>query len=542
MKNQNIKIILILCLILIVAFALRSYNLNTKPIWYDEADSIACAQKPFSSFFSQPHTFSYKCLYFLILKAWIGIFGPWEYPLRFLSVIFGLFSIYLVFKLGLILYNYRVALLSAFLLSISTFHIAHSQQIRYHTLMVMLTILSFYFYVNIFLHLHKRRFYILLNFFVNFLILNTHPYGILIIAAQFPVICFACFRAGSKKIFITWTILHFFGIFLYVFLFFLPSKYYLVEKIWWVPRNSIALLLELFYTLMSGGARYGFDDYTISKQLLFYPTAISHIFLLLFCFSPNAVKIRREKTGAHSKPLHQVILLCWFFVPIVAAYAASYFRPVFLIKHLIFILPAFLILGAKWIDGIGSLWLKISLIILYAAASFFSLKILYIHNDHINWQKPAEHVRKNLSPGDVIVLCTQKETVPFIYYFDYGNRGILTKLDIYGTRSKEGWQEIFKYNNAVIVGLKQQRPEEPLNPFDDFNDKYSKNKFSWRDKNIWLLKSRWCCQPKEQDPFYKIEKKLANSHIKFTEKNYDSVVLSYWKITPNRFGLLLNED
>jgi hypothetical protein len=293
---------------------------------------------------------------------------------------------------------------------------------------------------------------------------------------------------------------------------------------------------------MFGGARYGFDDYTISKQLLFYPIAISHIFLLLFCFSSNAVKIRKEKTETHSKPLHQLILLCWFFVPIIAAYSVAYFRPVFLIKHLIFILPAFLILVAKRIDDTGSIWLKISLIILFSSASFFSLKILYIHNDHINWQKPAEHVRKNLSPGDVIVLCTQKEIVPFIYYFDYGNRDILKKLDIYGTWSKEGWQEIFKYNNVVIVGLKQQRPEEPLNPFDDFNDKYAKNKLSWRDKNIWLLKSRWCCQPKTEDPFYKIEKKLSKNHLKVTEKKYYSVELCYWKITQDQSELPLNEN
>lgn len=516
---------LILFLILCVAILLRVYNLTAKPIWYDEADSVACAQKPLSYILTQPRTFNYKILYFLILKSWINIFGPWDYPVRFLSVILGILSVYMIFKLACILYNSKTALLSAFLFSISAFHVCHSQQARHHALMVALAIASFYFFVK--LLLNKKKSFILLNALINFLIINTHPYGILIIVVQFFIIVLNFLKPDSKIIFLKWIRLQLAAIFLYLFIFLLPSRFYLQEKIWWIPKNKLSLLWEFYQTLMFGIPRFGFEDYRIPKELLL--SVIIFSFIFLFLFSVSIVFSKRKNNSAKKQICPYVILTSWVLLPLFLAYTVSYIKPLFSVKHLIYVLPPFLILIARGIDSIKWISIKAVLMSLIILSSALSLIILYNYDDQINWYQAAEYIHDNLKLNDVIAICTSKEIVPFLYYFDYGNKDKLKTIDIYGEWSKEGWQEIFKYNNVIMVGLRQQRPDEPLNPFSDFKKKYIENKFSWKDKNIWMLKSRWSMDRSLNDYFYKIEEELSESHSKIIDKNFQGIRLYYWE-------------
>jgi uncharacterized membrane protein len=69
-------------------------------------------------------------LYYVILHYWINLFGDTEFSTRFLSVIFGLFSIFMIYKVGTLLFNKNVGMLSSLLLALSVFHIQYSQEVR----------------------------------------------------------------------------------------------------------------------------------------------------------------------------------------------------------------------------------------------------------------------------------------------------------------------------------------------------------------------------------------------------------------------------
>src|SRR3989338_2728736 len=127
MRYKNFSII-VLIFILVLSFFLRVYKLDEKPVWYDEAQSISSAEKTISSYFFS-HRLNYRPVYFIMLHIWISIFGENAFYLRFHSLIFGILSILLIYKLAAFMFNKEAGLTSAFLLGISVFHIFHSQQI-----------------------------------------------------------------------------------------------------------------------------------------------------------------------------------------------------------------------------------------------------------------------------------------------------------------------------------------------------------------------------------------------------------------------------
>lgn len=514
---------LALPLILLTGLLLRIYNLTGKPLWYDEACSVAYAQKPLQYFFGHPQTFNYKTLYFLILKQWIAMFGTGEYAIRLLSVLFGVFSIYVIYKLAHKLYNHRVAIWSAFLLSISTFHIYHCQQTRQYSLVVMLSLMSFYLFVSLFSK--QRVLYAFLNGIVNFLLLNTHPYTILIIGVQ-CFLLFVFYKRISKIIFLKWLVIQSVGVVLYFLGFLLPSLYYLQEKVWWIHRPKISILAEAFLTFMFGGPRYGLDDYKTPLHLLPLFSVFSIPFLCLFLNGIGAFSIKKTKgPPVKINIFTNAILLFWFFAPLIVAYLVSYLKALFLIKHLIYLLPPFLILIAKGIESIERTPWRICLVSLVILSSPPSLYTLYNYDDNIDWRRPAEYIHSELKSNETIIICSSKEVVPFLYHFAYRNKDGLKKIDIYGQWSNRKWEEIFKYDNINLVGIRQSTPGKPADPFEDFEQKYAENKFFWRDQNLWMAVSRWG----KSENFSMVEKMLGKTHLNTIEKMFDGVTVYYWK-------------
>jgi len=131
-------VVLLLGLVLAISLFLRFYDLGTESIWLDEAESIresALSPRGIAEHANQPP------LYFLLLRGWIHLFGTGEIALRSLSAVFGVLAVWLVFLVGKALFNPRVGLISAFLTSFAYFPLAHSQDTRAYSLLLLLSLL-----------------------------------------------------------------------------------------------------------------------------------------------------------------------------------------------------------------------------------------------------------------------------------------------------------------------------------------------------------------------------------------------------------------
>ena len=133
--------------VIILAFALRIYRLDHQSIWYDEGVSVYFANQGLRDLVAGVSADNHPPLHFFALHLWLKLAGQSEFSVRFLSLISGVLSVPLLFKLGRELFNRRVGLLAAFLLSISPFHVWFSQEARMYTLAALLGLASVYTFV-----------------------------------------------------------------------------------------------------------------------------------------------------------------------------------------------------------------------------------------------------------------------------------------------------------------------------------------------------------------------------------------------------------
>lgn len=517
------------------------FNLVIHPLSYDETCSIAEASKNFSGFSGYLLTFKYRILYPLFLKGWTGVFDSKEYPTRMLSVIFGVFSIFFIYKLAKALFNHRVAIWSAFLLSFSVFHIYYSRQVRHYSLFSLLTIVSFYLFVHL-LATGKRRFFFF-NIIANFLLINTYPFGLLIVLAQYLVLFYVFFvcKVIPKPTVIKWIFVQSLAAFIYLVIFFIPSLNYVSDKMQWIHKPRFFTLVDIFLTFMFGGRSYGSDLYNIPIAYLILPVLLSVPFFYLFLSGTyKAFLSKKESSSSSSNRLSDAIMLSWFFFPLLISYLLSCFKPLLVTKYLICLLPAFLILVASGIELVKNISLRIILIASVLACSFVSLGGLY-RNDHTdNWYEVASYIREKSKPDESIIICSRREIVPFIYYFDYNNRHKLDAMDIYGKWANGKWEDVFEYNKEIIVGIEELTTYGYLNPFKSFMSKYNENKLSWHDKNLWLIISKsgqlslrdfWPSIGKsgEITSFKAIIENLSKTHTKIVEKEFGGCIFSYWE-------------
>ncbi len=137
--------------LLLLAFALRTYALGVRELTFDEIASVFIAVR------GPLHLLTYlrdairehPPFYYLLLSLWMPLAGQSEFAVRFLSVIIGLTTVAAMYRLALKTTHQPAALLAAFLLVISPFHIAASQNARMYGLLALFSLLSIFFFVRL---------------------------------------------------------------------------------------------------------------------------------------------------------------------------------------------------------------------------------------------------------------------------------------------------------------------------------------------------------------------------------------------------------
>jgi 4-amino-4-deoxy-L-arabinose transferase-like glycosyltransferase len=148
---------LVLCGILVLAFALRMFRLDFFSLRGDESFTVLFVQKPLAQMWYETLTVEPNppLLYFL-LRGWIALAGAGEFATRFFSAFFGVLCVPLVYRLAheiltlaptLSLERRRsIGLLAAFIIAINPYQIWHSQDVRNYTLWPALSLLALIFF------------------------------------------------------------------------------------------------------------------------------------------------------------------------------------------------------------------------------------------------------------------------------------------------------------------------------------------------------------------------------------------------------------
>jgi uncharacterized membrane protein len=191
-----------------LALALRLYRIGAESVWWDEYTSVAYLDAPTLWSFLKlnrtldPATFP---LYYVLEYLWWSWVSNSIAGVRVLSVILGLAALPLLYMLGRMLFNRTAGVIAALLLALSPIHVFHAQGVRMYVLFNLLAIASMLTFVYLLRDGRKRWWGV--HFVVSVLLLWTHPFAGLVLAAQVAYLLLFHFR--SPKLILAWGGLNF---------------------------------------------------------------------------------------------------------------------------------------------------------------------------------------------------------------------------------------------------------------------------------------------------------------------------------------------
>lgn len=408
--------------ILLLGIGLRLYKLGANSLWGDEAAFILVRSGGFIDslrfmwrILLDRHTFVIKEYgYNLLATAWSFI-AKGDSMLRLSSVIFGVLSIVLIYKVGKLLFDEKTGIMSALILAISPFHIYYSQEFRMYTLISVLSLASAYF-LRRFQKEGKYKYLIgyavshTLNFYINMV-------TVLIYFAESAFFVFyrKKYRAFLKK----WLIAN-----IGIILLFLPGVILMVRDLIYHGETAKIMFGIVSPVLEFGSADLLIPLYTFKNFWTGYNVRSSiwvpALLLLLILFIWAQIKTKNRESL-------QFCLFC-LFIPVLIMYAGQRFSYTdrYLIPSSLFL---YLIAG----NGIAYLKKPAAVLILtfFSLAAAFSLNNYYknylpcphrerfaVHEKKAN-REAAAYIFNNFQEGDIIFHTHNHTILPFEYYFNY---------------------------------------------------------------------------------------------------------------------------
>lgn len=129
-------------MVLAVAAGLRLYHLGAESLWLDEIGQALVAQQPLSAILDGvKHHHGAAPLDYLVTAVTVRISHN-EWVLRLPSVLWGVLSVYWLYRLGRQAHSDMAGLIAAFLLAISPLHISYSREVRFYALFVLITLMA----------------------------------------------------------------------------------------------------------------------------------------------------------------------------------------------------------------------------------------------------------------------------------------------------------------------------------------------------------------------------------------------------------------
>jgi mannosyltransferase len=436
------QVVLLLLLILALGSFLRIYDLGAESIWLDEAWSI---QESAMSIQGIAQNSNQPPLYFLILNFWINLFGTSEVALRSLSAIFGIISILFIYQVGSTLFNRRVGLISGLLSAISYYHIYYSQEARGYSLLLLLSLLSYLFFIEILQEDGKWHYpgYFLANLLLGY----THIYGLFIIASQilYFLLFWNKYRAQRVK-FITTV-----AVTIVTLLPLVPLMWGRVVSIaqrgFWIPAPNFGTIWDTLATFAgSGGGREVI-------LLTFVLLAIIGFFSIKMVESKWRWKEPLQSLSSLGRSIklesieQELLLIIWLSFPIIIPFIISQFMtPIYLTRYMIGASPAFYLLVAKGMGNLNRKWLFYPVLIFIILLSSFGLQSYYKNDVKEQWREVANLVELNSMRNDVIIVCAFYYRLPFDYYY----QGDLAEFGI--ARDLEDTEELTTFVNYAVRG------------------------------------------------------------------------------------------
>ncbi|MFH1245946.1 MAG: glycosyltransferase family 39 protein [Candidatus Omnitrophota bacterium] len=377
---------------------MRFYHLGAHELWYDEIFTVSYARFPWGNW-NAP-------LYGIFLHYWTQLWGFSEVSLRFPSLLFSFFSVVLVYLLGKEIFDQKTAVIGAFLMGLSPFHLWYAQEARDYSMVLFIGLLSSFCFSRA---LKEKKTKIWISFvLISLTGFYTNYFYIFLFIAQTLYFLFIKRRKLSLKEAI-YFLMPALGFVLYLPRFL--HKFLTVKKGFWVPvpmGQSLRVTLENFVLGYHGSA-------------LLYLIADMAVLLLFVCAGAAVYRKKEQRAGLF-------FCLFLFLLPLLAVFAFSkLFFSVYLDRGLIIFSPYFYLIlswGVTALRGVKRTGALFGLIGILLISNFrYSQDLMYppeIHHRGTYTKKPvkpaAGFIENHIEPGDIIAFTNESILSPFEYY------------------------------------------------------------------------------------------------------------------------------
>lgn len=400
--------------ILLLGVALRIYGLGTESIWTDEGTSIRAAHLSPARIIEESFVDANPPLYYLLLHYWVALLGDSEFSTRLLSAVFGSLALFMMYRVGSLLFGRSTGLLASLVLALSTFHIQYSQEARFYSLLTLLALLSFYFFIRLLVREERDSERVLLAGYISStsLLAYAHVYGLFLIFAQsaYILVSFLVRRSSTGKTGLdlgTLTLAQGAVAVLYI-----PGFALLATQLSnplsynWVPETT-ADFVPRFLFAYSGSPAVHAPTLSI---LFVAPAFLSTLELL----KDGDHEARHTVKGAGlSSTAKASLLWLWLLSPIVLPFVISKIStPMLVERYTIAASLPFFLLVAQGMERVNSGWSRraigASLTLLTAAViialSLVNTREYFVSVDKPQWREAVSYVDANAEPEDLVVV------------------------------------------------------------------------------------------------------------------------------------------
>lgn len=135
----------VLLAIPLIAFLLRVFRLQVQSLWYDEAFSVYLARMNLGEITARTAADIQPPLYYYLLHFWMDLAGDSEFAVRFLSLLFGVLTVPLIFVTARRAFGSNATgIFAALLALLSPLYLWYSQETRMYSMITFLALLSSY--------------------------------------------------------------------------------------------------------------------------------------------------------------------------------------------------------------------------------------------------------------------------------------------------------------------------------------------------------------------------------------------------------------
>ena len=399
---------------LAVSVGVRVFCLACKPFWFDECFSVELARISWHNFVRLLWwREANMSLYYLLLRIWLH-FGQSPSFIRDLSVLFSVATLPAIYWLARLLYDRKVALISASLFAFNAYSLRYAQEARSYALFLLLATLSSASLI-VFLRTPGPR--TRLSYIVtSILAAHAHFYALLLMAAHWLALRFAVssfdfqLSSGTDSRNLKPET---------------PNSTRPLGKAWRVIAIAVAPLL-IFVAKTGAGPIRWIHRPSVRDVLDFYAhLAGGNSWFLLFIYAAACVAAiaghwnRLLKRAQAWETWRCQFLLIWLFFPVVLTVILSFARPVFLDRYLIFCLPPLLILAAAGLARLRQPWLLGLTLAAVLLASSQGILFVYGHdfgNERDTSGAASDFILDHAQAGDGVIFHIAATRVAYEFF------------------------------------------------------------------------------------------------------------------------------